>query len=80
MASRRRISTITSVTTHIMIRIVHIPFHRSHLSTLKYLRTQANNERPKSMIKDITKLNLTTVKIWVTRSGTSKAKPRTNLF
>ena len=55
MASRTRISTITSVTTHIMIRIVHIPFHRSHLSTLKYLRsTQTNNELPKSMIKEIT--------------------------
>ena len=55
MASRPPISAITSVTSHIMILIVHIPFHRSHLSTLKYLRsTQTNNEPPKSMIKDTT--------------------------
>ena len=35
--------------------MLHIPFHRSHLSTLEYLRsTQTNNERPQSTIKDIT--------------------------
>ena len=55
MDSRPCISTITSVTTHITIRIVHIPFHRSHLSALKYLRcTQIDNERPQSVIRDIT--------------------------
>ena len=44
----------------------------SHPSILKYLRsTQTDKERP---------LNLTIHKILVTRSGTSKAKPRTNLF
>ena len=49
------ISTITSVTTHIIIRIVHIPFHRLHPLELKYLRsTQTDNERPQSMIKDTT--------------------------
>ena len=38
-----------------MIRIVHIPFHRSHPSTLNYLRnTQTDNESLQSMIKDIT--------------------------
>ena len=55
MESRPRLSTITSVTTHIIIRIVHIHFHRSHPSTLKYLRdTQTDNEHPQSTIKDIT--------------------------
>ena len=55
MESRPRLSTITSVTTHVIIRIVHIHFHRSHPSTLKYLHsTQTDNERPQSTIKDIT--------------------------
>ena len=55
MESRPRLLTITSVATHIIIRIVHIPFHRSHPSTVKYLRsTQTDNERPQSTIKDIT--------------------------
>ena len=55
MTSLPRISAITSVTTHIITRIVHIPFHRSHPSTLKYLRsTQTDKERPQLMIKDVT--------------------------
>ena len=55
MESRPRISTITSVTAHIIIQMLHIPFHRSHLSTLEYLRNkQTDNERPQSTIKDIT--------------------------
>ena len=34
---------------------MHIHFHRSHPSTLKYLHsTQTDNERPQSTIKDIT--------------------------
>ena len=55
MESRPRLSTITSVTTHFIIRIVHIHFHRSHPSALKYLHsTQTDNEHPQSTIKDIT--------------------------
>ena len=55
MESRPRISPITSVTAHIIIQMVHIPLHRSHPSTLEYLRNkQTDNERPQSTIKDIT--------------------------
>ena len=55
MESRLRISPVTSVTAHIIIQMLHIPFHRSHLSTLEYLRNkQTDNERPRSTIKDIT--------------------------
>ena len=46
---------LAAVTTHIIIQIVHIPFHQSHPSTLKYLRsTQTHKERPQLMTKDIT--------------------------
>ena len=55
MESRLRISPVTSVTAQIIIQTLHIPFHRSHLSTLEYLRNkQTDNERPQSTIKDIT--------------------------
>ena len=55
MESRPRISPVTSVTAHIIIQMLHIPFHRSHLSTLEYQRNkQTDNERPQSTIKDIT--------------------------
>ena len=55
MESRLCISPVTSVTAHIIIQMLHIPFHRSHLSTLEYLRNkQTNNERPQSTIIDIT--------------------------
>ena len=75
------ISTITSVTTHIIIRIVHIPFHRSHPSELKYLRsTQTDNERPQSMIKDTTAKSNGRQELFKKKTGTSKAKPRMNLF
>ena len=52
MEIRPRISPITA---HIIIQMLHIPFHRSHFSTLEYLRNkQTDNERPQSTIKDIT--------------------------
>ena len=55
MESRPRISPITSITAHIIIQMVHILFHRSHPSTLEYLRNkQTDNERPQSTIKGIT--------------------------
>ena len=55
MESRLRISPITSVTARIIIQMLHIPFHRSYLSTLVYLhKKQTDNERPQSTIKDIT--------------------------
>ena len=59
MESRPRISPITSVTAHIIIQMVHIPLHRSHTSTLEYLRNkQTDNERPQSTIKDITAVTI----------------------
>ena len=81
MESLPCISTITSVTTQIIIRMMHIPFHRLHPSALKYLRSpQIDNERQQSMIKDITAKSNNRQDLDNKISYPTKDKPRTNLF
>ena len=80
MESLPCISTITSVTTQIIIRMMHIPFHRLHPSALKYLHSpQIDNERQQSM-KDIRAKSNNRQDLDNKISYPAKDKPRTNLF